>query len=178
MNEMILRESEDESILDYSENINSAGKTLLSLINSILDFSKIEDGIFEFQPDEEDMEIEASQENNDKKRTYDTNRIAETGIDISSGLNYCAKDEELYFEILGDFASSLERKLDVIDRLFREENWKEYEVAVHALKSNSRTIGANDLYEKARELEEYAEIMDAGNINLRHDTFLKCARQM
>ena len=47
MNEMILRESEDENILDYSENIQSAGKTLLSLINSILDFSKIEDGKME-----------------------------------------------------------------------------------------------------------------------------------
>lgn len=47
MNEMILRESDDKDILDYSHNIQSAGKTLLSLINSILDFSKIEDGKME-----------------------------------------------------------------------------------------------------------------------------------
>ncbi|MCR4649798.1 MAG: response regulator, partial [Lachnospiraceae bacterium] len=50
MNEMILRESEDESIREYSENIQSAGKTLLSIINSILDFSKIEDGKMEIIP--------------------------------------------------------------------------------------------------------------------------------
>ena len=50
MNEMILRECEDENILEYSENIDSAGKTLLSLINSILDFSKIEDGKMEIIP--------------------------------------------------------------------------------------------------------------------------------
>lgn len=50
MNEMILRESEDDEILEYSENIQSAGKTLLALINSILDFSKIEDGKMEIVP--------------------------------------------------------------------------------------------------------------------------------
>ena len=50
MNEMILRESEDEDICEYSENIQSAGKTLLALINSILDFSKIEDGKMEIIP--------------------------------------------------------------------------------------------------------------------------------
>ncbi len=50
MNEMILRESDDADILEYSGNIKSAGKTLLSIINSILDFSKIEDGKMEITP--------------------------------------------------------------------------------------------------------------------------------
>ena len=50
MNEMILRESNDQSILEYADNIQTAGKTLLSLINSILDFSKIEDGKMEIIP--------------------------------------------------------------------------------------------------------------------------------
>ncbi|MBQ7704858.1 MAG: hypothetical protein IJT73_05470, partial [Selenomonadaceae bacterium] len=50
MNEMILRESKSDEILDYSTNIQSAGKTLLTLINSILDFSKIEDGKMEIVP--------------------------------------------------------------------------------------------------------------------------------
>lgn len=47
MNEMILRESDDDTIKDYAGDIRSAGRTLLSLINSILDFSKIEDGKME-----------------------------------------------------------------------------------------------------------------------------------
>lgn len=46
MNEMILRES-DGDIREYALNIKSAGRTLLSLINSILDFSKIGDGKME-----------------------------------------------------------------------------------------------------------------------------------
>lgn len=47
MNEMILNESGNPDILEYAANIQSAGRTLLSLINSILDFSKIEDGKME-----------------------------------------------------------------------------------------------------------------------------------
>lgn len=50
MNEMILRESRDRDIHEYSNNIQSAGRTLLTLINSILDFSKIEDGKMEIVP--------------------------------------------------------------------------------------------------------------------------------
>ncbi len=50
MNEMILRESEEDNVLEYSSNIRTAGRTLLSLINSILDFSKIEDGKMEIIP--------------------------------------------------------------------------------------------------------------------------------
>ena len=50
MNEMILRESEDQQILTYASNIQSSGKTLLFLINDILDMSKIESGKMEIIP--------------------------------------------------------------------------------------------------------------------------------
>ena len=47
MDEMILRESEEENTLEYAENIRVAGNTLLGLVNDILDFSKIEAGKME-----------------------------------------------------------------------------------------------------------------------------------
>lgn len=55
MNEMILRESDNPDILEYSDNIQNAGRTLLTLINSILDFSKIEDGKMEIIPVQYDV---------------------------------------------------------------------------------------------------------------------------
>ncbi|MBQ7680534.1 MAG: response regulator [Butyrivibrio sp.] len=47
MNEMILRESQEAQINLYAQNVESAGKSLLSIINDILDFSKIEAGKIE-----------------------------------------------------------------------------------------------------------------------------------
>lgn len=44
MNELIMRESDDETIKGYAANIQNAGRTLLALINDVLDFSKIETG--------------------------------------------------------------------------------------------------------------------------------------
>ena len=55
MNEMILRESEEQNVLEYSENIRTAGVTLLGLINDILDFSKIEAGKMDIIPVDYDL---------------------------------------------------------------------------------------------------------------------------
>ncbi len=55
MNEMIIRESKNEAVLEYAKDIESASRSLLSLVNDILDFSKIEAGNMEIVPAEYDL---------------------------------------------------------------------------------------------------------------------------
>ena len=55
MDEIILRESNESETLSYASDIESAGKTLLSIINDILDISKIEEGKMEIIPVQYDL---------------------------------------------------------------------------------------------------------------------------
>ena len=51
MNEMILRENDNDEIKEYADNIQSASNMLLGLVNDVLDFSKIESGHLELVED-------------------------------------------------------------------------------------------------------------------------------
>ena len=89
MNEMILRESEDDSIKEYATNIQASGRNLLSLINSILDFSKIEEGKMEIIPVKySTAELIETLMNSVAQRAEDKGLIFETHADenIPSGL--------------------------------------------------------------------------------------------
>ena len=55
LDEMILRDSREPEIKKYAIEIQSSGKSLLSIINDILDFSKIEAGKMEILPFEYDL---------------------------------------------------------------------------------------------------------------------------
>ena len=93
MNEMVLRECEDENILVYAGHIRSSGNTLLGLISDILDFSKMEAGKFDIIP----VDYEISSVLNDIVNMAQT-RAEEKGLalelHIDSGIpNYLRGDE-------------------------------------------------------------------------------------
>ena len=51
MNEMILRESDDDEICNYAHDVKNAALSLLSIVNELLDSSKIESGMMEIIED-------------------------------------------------------------------------------------------------------------------------------
>ena len=82
MNEMILRESSDDTITTYASNIKSAGSSLLGIINDILDFSRIEAGKIEILPVEYDLSLVINALVN-----MVTNRAEEKGLSLELDLD-------------------------------------------------------------------------------------------
>ena len=78
------------------------------------------------------------------------------GIDSTAGVEHCG-DVDSYLDALTVFANAVNSGADEIQNYFDSADWKNYTVKVHALKSSARVIGANELSERAKRLE------DAGN---------------
>ena len=76
-------------------------------------------------------------------------------LDVSSALQYCCDSEELYLDIVGTYLE--EDRYGLISEYFAANDLENYRIQVHALKSGSRTIGANALYEEALRPEDAAK---------------------
>ena len=88
-------------------------------------------------------------------------------LNTEVGLEYCAEDEDIYLEVLEGYVE--EDRCEELAALYASENWPEYRVVVHAIKSTSLTIGAEDLSAKAKALEMAAADGDAAFIKANHD---------
>lgn len=79
------------------------------------------------------------------------------GIDVKTGLEYAGQDAELYREILSDYADCIEEQAQAIERAVEERNIEIYTIEVHSLKSTSRTIGALELSNMAKVMEDHGK---------------------
>ncbi len=74
-------------------------------------------------------------------------------------------NKDLFLKVLKDYYTVIEKKADLIKNLFDSKDWVNYTVEVHALKSASRQIGANELADMAMELERAGHEKDIAYIN-------------
>lgn len=93
MNEMVLRESESDTVVSYAKNAQNAGRSLLALVNNVLDVSKIESGKMEVL--EENYRVE---ELIRELCVIGGERAEKRGLHFS-----LAVDEMLPSELTGDF---------------------------------------------------------------------------
>ena len=99
---------------------------------------------------------------------FPSDRLAQAGVNVELGLGYCGGEENFYREMLRIFCSQSEEKRAELVSLYEEENWPDYTVKVHALKSTSLTIGAETLSAQAKELELAGKRGDTDFIRERH----------
>ena len=98
--------------------------------------------------------------------------MRQAGIDPEVGLRFCQNDKELYTSIILDYAQSSVEKIQNIEAFYKNSDWKNYGISVHALKSTSKTIGALDLSERALRLEKAANDENVDIIHAEHDNML------
>lgn len=96
------------------------------------------------------------------------------GINVEMGLNYCDDDQEFFLDMLQMFLNQSKVKREEIVSLYDSADWENYAIKVHALKSTSLTIGAEDLSAQAKELELAGKRGDAKFIQAHHSALL-CA---
>ncbi len=91
---------------------------------------------------------------NDRRKANRNKSENDNGlISVSKGLGYTGNNEETYYEILSVYVRKGEEKRVQINSFAEKEDWKNYIIEVHALKSTSLSIGAVELSELAKKLE-------------------------
>ena len=126
-------------------------------INSV----QLEKLILEYLPEEKiktgDESVQSEMETTDEFESNLPEWLTKIdGLNTEVGINYCGT-VEAYLDTLKVFVESIIPAAELIENYYKSEDWKNYTIKVHALKSTAKLIGAAELSEKARRLE------DAGN---------------
>ncbi len=74
-------------------------------------------------------------------------------VDPQKGIGYCAGDSELYKSVLGMFVDEYDKETEELQKYIDLKDSKKFVTHAHKLKSSARTIGADELFEKAKDLE-------------------------
>jgi CheY-like chemotaxis protein len=104
----------------------------------------------------------------DGENTGDTGEIIKqlTFLNTQEGLQQCMDDEDFYLDIVSTFVE--DNVLEDMQTCYLGNDWSGYRVKVHALKSSSAYIGAEELRAKAKRMEDAAKQEDVEYINMNH----------
>ena len=139
--------------------------------------------IFEFLPEDGTMEFAPAPEEDEEKPVMDEKtgmleRLKDAGLDVQEGMTYCGNDEDFYLEVIRDYANGCGERKEELDGFLAEENWKQYAIKIHSLKSVSKTIGAMELFEGAKALEEASKREDGAFVKENHEKLMQRFEEM
>ncbi|MBO6137243.1 MAG: response regulator [Lachnospiraceae bacterium] len=141
----------------------------------------VKEGEAETGPDKESDDREEAQEaptggdGDDEADAEDETYGAEgfKYMNIDEALSYCGGDKSFVRSVAELYIEESDENKENIARSYREANWKEFATHVHALKSNSKTLGLAKMTEAALGLENAGKAEDLIYINGHYEDFLK-----
>ncbi len=132
-----------------------------------IDRKVLERMLLQYLPDEKLIRIREEPADENRGSTQDDYApLRAAGIDPAIGLNYCQNDDALYRSLLEEYVRS--ERMSGLRKSYEEQDWNNYAIAVHAVKSSSRMIGATVLPEIAAGLEKAADERDRAGIERDH----------
>ena len=103
----------------------------------------------------------------------DTEALHRIGIDTEEGIAYCADDPEFYEDMLREYLQESDGRAADLRRFYALQDWSQYGLCAHTVKSTSKMIGAKAVSELAREMELACRSRDAASVLTGHDRFLR-----
>ncbi len=97
-------------------------------------------------------------------------------LNTELGLSFYGGDVDFYLEIVEAVLEADYSKK--IQKFYEEEDWHNYQILVHSLKSSSKSIGAETLSAKALALESAAKILDLDFIHANHEDLMNTYREL
>lgn len=142
--EKMIRTYLPEELVHEEESVQNTGKVVI-----------VNEGKVNYVPGMDESELILNER---KSEAFDPVKYLKslTVLSYDEGVK-ASNNEEILFLALNSYLDQVEEKTELIERLQKEKDYKNYAVEVHALKSNSRLIGATELGNIAEKLEHTAK---------------------
>ncbi|MGN0316939.1 MAG: ATP-binding protein [Lachnospira sp.] len=138
-----------------------------------IDSSKLEKMLISLLPEEMVTICSEEVDNTDNIQDY-----AEVDyIDVAAGVE-ASGGRDVYDMAVEEFAITLDSRAGEIEKFWNDGDIRNYTIQVHALKSAARLIGAMELSELAKELEQCGKEEDIETINARTPELLDMYRSL
>lgn len=93
-------------------------------------------------------------------------------INKEAGLKFCMDDEDFYKEILSTFIGQADKFLSQLKEHYDIQDWGNYAIVAHTLKSNTRTIGADNFAELSLKHELAGKAKDDAFITENYEQYI------
>lgn len=136
--------------------------------------AELEDMIMKYLPQELIIKEDVGKKPEEKAENRETeDSILEKldFLDTEMGLSYCCDTEEFYLEMLTTYRDN--GRYSALKELYEKQDWENYQIQVHALKSTSLSIGAINVSEQAKMLEQAAKERNLSYIREHHDEMMQ-----
>ncbi len=99
-------------------------------------------------------------------------------LDKSLGLVYCGGKEDLYNDVLREYAQRGANNYQDATKAFDAKDWQQYTVFVHGIKSSTLSIGAQEISDLAKQLEFAGKENNIEFIVANHDKLISMYKDL